>query len=113
MSDPREQGLDEGRAVRVEADGAQIDASAGPAVATVVGEGEQVERTWTAEDFGDRDWDHPDTRPRMRGWLHLFSFFGAIVAGAVLIPLGFVLGARAGVSVTVSVTVVFSTTGGS
>src|SRR3712207_4399982 len=102
MSDPREQGLDEGRAVRVEADGAQIDASAGPAVATVVGEGEQVERTWTAADFGhDGDWDHPDTRPRMRGWLHLFSFFGAIVAGAVLIPLGSVLGARAGFSVAV------------
>src|SRR5918997_1450126 len=102
MSDPREQGLDEGRAVRVEADGAQIDASAGPAVATVVGEGEQVERTWTAADFGhDDDWDHPDTRPRLRGWLHLFSFFGAIVAGAVLIPLGSVLGARAGFSVAV------------
>ncbi len=97
MSVPRS----EGEVVRVEADAAQIEAPSGPAVATVLSEGEQVERTWTAEDFGDRDWDHPDTRPRMRGWLHLFSFFGAIVAGAVLIPLGFVLGARAGWSVTV------------
>src|ERR687891_146961 len=73
----------EGETVRIEADGAQIEGA------------------WTAEDFGDSDWDHPDTRPRMRGWLHLFSFFGAIVAGAVLVPLGFVVGARAGVSVTV------------
>src|SRR5919107_1201351 len=87
----------EGEAVRVEADGAQIEAPPGPAVATVLREGEQVERAWTAEDFVDSDWDHPDTRPRMRGWLHLFSFFGAIVAGAVLVPLGFVLGALAGV----------------
>src|SRR3954470_9443967 len=37
----------------------------------------------------------------MRGWLHLFAFFGAIVAGAVLIPLAAVLGARAGFSVTI------------
>ena len=35
----------------------------------------------------------------MRGWLHLFAFFGAIVAGAVLIPLASVLGPRAGFSV--------------
>src|ERR671920_80592 len=91
----------EGEAVRVEADGAEIEAPPGQAVATVLGEGERVERTWTAEDFGDSDWDHPDTRPRMRGWLHLFSFFGAIVAGAVLVPLGFVVGARAGVAVAV------------
>src|SRR5918997_7036071 len=92
---------DEGETFRVEADGAQIQAPPGPAVATVLHEGEQVERTWTAQDFGDRDWDHPDTRPRMRGWLHLFSFFGAIVAGAVLIPQGSVIGARAGWSVNV------------
>src|SRR3954469_25133696 len=97
MSDPRS----EGEAVRVEADGAPIDGPPGPAVAAVLQEGERVERTWTAEDFGDSDWDHPDTRPRMRGRLHLFAFFGAIVAGAVLIPLGSVLGARAGVSVAV------------
>src|SRR3712207_9125736 len=90
-----------GEAVRIEADGAQIEAPAGPAVATVLEEGERVERTWTAADFGDSDWTHPDTRPRMRGWLHLFSFFGAIVAGAVLVPLGSVLGARAGWSVAV------------
>src|ERR671917_1232466 len=97
MSVPRS----EGEVVRVEADGAQTEAPPGPAVATVLREGEQVERTWTAEDFGDRDWDHPDTRPRMRGWLHLFSFFGAIVAGAVLIRLAYVESLRAGLSVTV------------
>src|SRR5688572_3397587 len=87
--------------VRIEADGAEIEAPPGQAVAAVLREGEQVEQTWSAADFGDSDWDHPDTRPRMRGWLHLFSFFGAIVAGAVLIPLGSVLGARAGWSVAV------------
>src|SRR3712207_9130785 len=94
-------GREEQQPVRVVADAAELEAPGAEAVATVLSEGEQVERTWSAEEFGDRDWDHPDTRPRMRGWLHLFAFFGAIVAGAVLIPLGFVLGARAGVSVTV------------
>ena len=87
--------------VRVEADGAELEASRTQAVNTVLGEGEKVQREWSAEDFADDDWDHPDTRPRLRGWLHLFAFFGAIVAGAVLIPLGSVLGARAGFSVTV------------
>jgi hemolysin III len=87
--------------VRVEADSAELEAPRGEAVTTVLEEGERVERTWTAEDFGDADWDHPDTRPRLRGWLHLFAFFGAVVAGAVLIPLGSVLGARAGFSVAV------------
>src|ERR671916_409903 len=51
MSVPRS----EGEVARVEADGAQIEAPSGPAVATVLSEGEQVEYTWTAEDFGDRD----------------------------------------------------------
>src|SRR3712207_3459509 len=87
--------------VRVEADGAELEAPRDQAVTAVLDEGERVERTWTAEDFGDKDWDHPDTRPRMRGYLHLFSFFGAIVAGAVLIPLAALLGARAGFSVAV------------
>src|SRR5881397_2844518 len=87
--------------VSVEADGAEIEAPVNDAVTAVLEEGEQVERVWTAADFADDDWDHPDTRPRMRGWLHLFAFFGAIVAGAVLIPLGFALGARAGFSVLV------------
>src|SRR5918998_5541493 len=87
--------------VRVQSDGAEIEAPRGPAVAAVLDEGQQVERTWTAEDFDDDDWDHPDTRPRMRGWLHLFAFFGAIVAGAVLIPLASVLGARSGFSVAI------------
>ncbi|WP_040337327.1 PAQR family membrane homeostasis protein TrhA [Candidatus Blastococcus massiliensis] len=87
--------------VRVEADSAELEAPRAQAVATVLGEGERVEHEWTAEDFGDRDWNHPDTRPRMRGWLHLFSFFGAIVSSAVLIPLAYVESARAGISVTV------------
>src|SRR3712207_430964 len=88
-------------AVRLEADSAGIEAPRRGAVTAVLEGGGRVERAWTAADFADGDWDHPDTRPRMRGWLHLFSFFGAIVAGAVLIPLGSVLGARAGWSVTV------------
>jgi hemolysin III len=85
----------------VQADSAEIEAPLDQAVRTVVEEGERVEATWTAADFGDDDWDHPDTRPRMRGWLHLFAFFGAIVAGAVLVPLASMLGARAGFSVAV------------
>src|SRR3954464_1906341 len=87
--------------VRVEADGAEIEAPRDQAVSAVLHEGEHVEHTWTAADFQDDDWDHPDTRPRMRGWLHLFAFFGSIVAGAVLVPLGSVLGARAGFSVAI------------
>src|SRR4051795_2612313 len=86
---------DDLKPVRIEADGAEIEAPLGPAVTAVLEEGEDVDRTWTAADFGDTDWDHPDTRPRLRGWLHLFAFFGAIVAGAVLIPLASVLGPRA------------------
>src|SRR3954466_12731105 len=87
--------------VRVEVDGAELEAPRDQAMTTVLDEGEHVERAWTAADFADKDWDHPDTRPRLRGWLHLFAFFGAIVAGAVLVPLASVLGARAGVSVTI------------
>ncbi|MDK3257382.1 PAQR family membrane homeostasis protein TrhA [Blastococcus capsensis] len=87
--------------VRVEADGAELEAPAAQAVSTVVAEGEHVEHAWTAEDFADDDWDHPDTRPRARGWIHLFSFFGAIVAGAVLVPLAAAQGARAGWPVAV------------
>jgi hemolysin III len=85
--------------LRVEADGAQVEAPRGEAITAVLEEGEQVANAWTAADFADSDWEHPDTRPRLRGWLHLFAFFGAIVAGAVLIPLASVLGARAGLSV--------------
>src|SRR5512132_3874822 len=86
--------------VRVEADGAEIQAPMDQAMTAVLEEGDRPEHVWTAADFADDDWEHPDTRPRMRGWLHLFAFFGAIVAGAVLIPLASVLGARAGFSVT-------------
>src|ERR1700709_847803 len=92
---------DDRQDVRLEAAGAQLEAPRPQAVAAVLEEGEHVEREWTAADFADDDWDHPDTRPRMRGWLHLFAFFGALVAGAVLIPLGSVLGPRAGFSVAV------------
>ncbi|SDX87238.1 hemolysin III [Modestobacter sp. DSM 44400] len=90
--------------VRVSADGAQLEAPLRAAVDAVHAEGEHVEAVerqgeWALTEYGDRDYDHPDTRPRMRGWLHLFAFFGAIVAGAVLIPLAAVQGARAGFSV--------------
>ena len=90
---------DEREQVRVQADGAELEAPRHEALAAVREEGERVEQTWTADDFADSDWEHPDTRPRMRGWLHLFAFFGSIVAGAVLIPLAAVQGARAGFSV--------------
>src|SRR4028119_1141035 len=93
---------DDRQPVRVQTDdGTELEATRGPAVGTVLDEGGRVEQTWTAEDFKDADWEHPDTRPRMRGWLHLFAFFGAVVAGAVLIPLASVLGARSGFSVAV------------
>src|SRR5919107_5543212 len=94
-----EPAADDREPVRVEADGAEIEAPRGQAVAAVLDEGERVEHAWTAEDFADSDWEHPDTRPRMRGWLHLFAFFASIVAGAVLVPLASVLGLRAGLSV--------------
>src|SRR5919107_5706501 len=90
---------DEREPVRVESDGAEIEAPRGQAVAAVLEEGERIAHAWTAADFADGDWEHPDTRPRMRGWLHFFAFFGSIIAGAVLIPLASVLGARAGFSV--------------
>src|SRR3954463_3399629 len=88
--------------VRVEADSAELEATnAQAAVTAVLEEGQQVERVWTAADFGDADWDPPDPRPRLRGGLLLFAFFGAIGAGAVLIPRASVLGPRAGFSVAV------------
>ena len=92
---------DRGDDVRVTADGAELEAPLGQALTAVREEGEQVQAVthqgeYLLTDYGDADYDHPDTRPRMRGWLHLFAFFGAIVAGAVLIPLAFVQGARAG-----------------
>src|SRR5687767_16020875 len=92
---------DDRETVRVESDGSELEAPGHQAAAAVLQEGEQVERTWTAADFNDRDWQHPDTRPRMRGWLHLFAFFGAIAAGAVLVPPASMLGYRAGLSVGV------------
>jgi hemolysin III len=87
--------------VRLEADGAELEAPAGQALTAVAEEGERVERVWTAADFADEDWDAPDTRPALRGFLHQFAFISSLVTGAVLIPLASVLGARAGVSVAV------------
>ncbi|MCW2675303.1 MAG: putative channel protein hemolysin family [Modestobacter sp.] len=97
---------DRGGPVQVSADGAKLEAPLDEAVDTVHAEGERVQAVeqdgrWSVADYGDRDYDHPDTRPRMRGWLHLFAFLGAIVAGAVLIPLAAVQGPRAGFPVAV------------
>jgi hemolysin III len=91
---------------RVQADGAELQAPLGEAVATVLAEGEQVQAVrppgqWTVEDYHDKDFDHPDTRPRFRGWLHLFAFFGSLIGAAVLIPIAAAHGLRAGLSVTV------------
>jgi hemolysin III len=96
--------LDPREPARVQADGAELEAPLGQALRTVEREGEQVEGIthqgeWALTEYGDAHYDHPDTRPRMRGWLHLFAFFGSIVAAAVLIPLASALGARAGLSV--------------
>ncbi len=91
---------------RVRADGAELEAPLDEAVQAVRAEGERVEAVetdgqWSVADYGDPDFTHPDTRPRMRGWLHLFAFFGSIVAAAVLIPLASVEGLRSGLSVAV------------
>src|SRR5215217_6908307 len=85
--------------VLVEADEAILEGPRSAALTAVLEEGDRPEHVWTAADFADDDWEHPDTRPRMRGWLHLFAFFGAIAAGAVLIPLAAALGYRSGFSV--------------
>src|SRR3978361_1517974 len=92
--------------VRVTADGAELDAPLSQALRTVHDEGGHVDGIamqgqWALTEYGDRDYDHPDTRPRMRGWLHLFAFFGSIAAAAVLIPVAFAQGARAGWPVAV------------
>jgi hemolysin III len=87
--------------VVVEADEAILEGPRSAALTAVLEEGDRPEHVWTAADFGDDDWEHPDTRPRMRGWLHLVAFFASIAAGAVLIPLASSLGARAGFSVAV------------
>ncbi|MGZ4547537.1 MAG: PAQR family membrane homeostasis protein TrhA, partial [Blastococcus sp.] len=69
---------DDREPVRVEADDAELEGPRDEVVAAVVTEGDRPQQVWTADDFADKDWEHPDTRPRMRGWLHLFAFFGAI-----------------------------------
>src|SRR4051812_13702485 len=92
---------EENEQVRAEADDAELEGPRTDAMTAVLEEGDRPQHVWTSADFADGDWEHPDTRPRMRGWLHLFAFFGAIVAGAVLVPLASVLGARAGFSVAV------------
>jgi hemolysin III len=81
-------------------DGAEIEGPRDQAVTAVLEEGEGVDHAWTAAQF-DADWDHPDTRPALRGWLHQWAVCGAVVAGAVLVPLASALGARAGLSVAV------------
>jgi hemolysin III len=87
--------------VRVEADGAELEAPAAQAVTAVLEEGERIQHVYTAADFADEDYDPPDTRPALRGFLHQFAFIGSLVTGAVLIPLAAVLGPRAGFSVAV------------
>jgi hemolysin III len=42
-----------------------------------------------------------DHRPRLRGWLHLGTFFGSLATGAVLIPLAATQGAGHGFAVAV------------
>ncbi len=90
--------------VRVSSDGTELEAPPGQAVSTVLAEGEQVEAVGTGAGRPDgeaADHGHPDTRPRLRGWLHLFAAFGSVVAGAVLIPLAWVHGGlRAGLPVS-------------
>ena len=98
--------LDPREPARVRADGAEMQAPLGQALQTASLEHapvEAIERQgdWALSDYGDRDYVHPDTRPRMRGWLHLFAFFGAIVAAAVLIPVAAAHGPRAGFPVAV------------
>jgi hemolysin III len=98
--------LDPSEPALVRADSAELQAPLDQALRAVAQEDVPVEAVthqgeWALTDYGDREYDHPDTRPRMRGWLHLFAFFGAIVAAAVLIPLAFVHGPRAGWPVTV------------
>jgi hemolysin III len=98
--------LDPSEPALVRADSAELRAPLDQALRAVAQEDVPVEAVthqgeWALTDYGDREYDHPDTRPRMRGWLHLFAFFGAIVAAAVLIPLAFVHGPRAGWPVTV------------
>jgi hemolysin III len=98
--------LDPREPARVRADGAELEAPLAQALQAVEGEGAQVEEVlhqgeWLLTDYGDTDYDHPDTRPRMRGWLHLFAFFTSIVAAGVLIPVAFAEGPRAGWPVSV------------
>jgi len=47
------------------------------------------------------DYDSPEARPRLRGWLHLGAFLASILTGAVLIPLGWAHSAAAGPAVTI------------
>lgn len=57
--------------------------------------------SYEAVDFGDSDYDSPDTRPRLRGWLHLGAFLASLVTGAVLIPLAWANSPLFGLAVTV------------
>ncbi|MBA3294722.1 MAG: hemolysin III family protein, partial [Geodermatophilaceae bacterium] len=55
----------------------------------------------TPLDFGDTDYDSPDIRPRLRGWLHQGAFFTSLATGAVLIPLGWAQSPSVGLAVTI------------
>ncbi len=98
---------DPAETVRVASDGTEVEAPQGQAATAVLEEGERVEAVlrdgeWAVADYADRDFDHPDTRPRLRGWLHLFAAFGSVIAGAVLLPLAWAHGGlRAGLPVSI------------
>ena len=92
---------DDRETVRVESDGSELEAPR-PAGRHRRPRGGRAGRArLDGARFRRQGLEHPDTRPRMRGWLHLFAFFGAIAAGAVLVPLASALGYRAGLSVGV------------
>lgn len=56
---------------------------------------------YQASDYADSDYDAPDTRPKLRGWLHLGAFLGSLATGAVIIPLAWSTSASAGLAVTI------------
>lgn len=49
----------------------------------------------------DREYASVADAPRLRGWLHLGSFFGSLVTGAVLVSLAAAQGVAAGVAVSI------------
>src|SRR4051794_31786187 len=49
----------------------------------------------------DPDYDAPDTRPILRGWLHLGAFFVSILMAAALIPMSSLVSGRAALAVSI------------